>query len=430
MAAILAPEGALGAVPPELVVDGATSKITLTVGGDAPIPSQSVRLGRSPVPNEFTLSGFLTFPEIEFAFQQIVAPVQDVPTSGNFTSATGEVTIDTIVKVNDSAGHSIEIPTTFTTGELGVGICPDSMAFCLPGFPGGPYCNGTPYSATTGDLRLVAFVMVPQDSDSLIAGHCIEFEIEATIDPGDADSDSVKDFVDDCPTMSNISQADTDGDGVGNACDNCLSVDNTLQGDFDADGAGDLCDPFRINYQPCASPLPAGYALDCALPYSMPPGYGWDANFSAQCRDRNVNADQSLDTFCFTTPVRKFEIDLDPGDYDVTATAGDAGFAQGPQRVVAEGVVLINNVMTAPNVFATGTSRVRVRDGRLTVEIGGGGGNTTLNKLEIAWPSETQQPARLYAWNFQPAAAPVPRGYQVDGGEADTPDTRWGWGAP
>jgi len=71
---------------------------------------------------------------------------------------------------------------------------------------------------------------------------------------------------------------------------------------------------------------------------------------------------------------------------------------------------------------------VLVRDGRLTVEIGGGGGNTTLNRLEIAWVPESQQPERLYAWNFQPAGAALPRGYQEATGEPDTPAARWGWG--
>jgi hypothetical protein len=59
---------------------------------------------------------------------------------------------------------------------------------------------------------------------------------------GDADGDSVPDFVDNCPQMPNVLQTDTDSDGTGDKCDNCMRVANTGQSDADGDGKGDACE--------------------------------------------------------------------------------------------------------------------------------------------------------------------------------------------
>lgn len=83
---------------------------------------------------------------------------------------------------------------------------------------------------------------------------------------GDADSDTVCDAVDNCPTTSNANQVDLDDDGVGDACDppatmscdglggdddldnwcrlydNCPETANVDQSDVDDDGIGDACD--------------------------------------------------------------------------------------------------------------------------------------------------------------------------------------------
>ena len=59
---------------------------------------------------------------------------------------------------------------------------------------------------------------------------------------GDADGDSVPDFVDNCPQIPNVLQTDTDSDGTGDKCDNCMRVANTAQSDADGDGKGDACE--------------------------------------------------------------------------------------------------------------------------------------------------------------------------------------------
>jgi hypothetical protein len=409
------------------VIDGSRSELFLTAGGEQPIPGQTVRLGRAPGPDSFTVADFLVLPEVEFAFGEIISVVHEHPTTGTLNRATRGIEIAATLKVSDEQGTSLELPMTLTTGET-EGICPDGSIFCVAGFAGDdPFCQGLPWDATTGAVRLVAFVIVPTGSGSQVEGRCLTLEIEGTIEPGDTDLDGLPDLTDNCPDDANPAQDDADGDGVGDACDNCPAVRNTLQADFDADGVGDLCDPFRINFQPCASPVPAGFAPDCGQPYSGSRGYGWDGTTALGCRDRDVDPDQSLDTFCFSSTVRRFEIDLDPGDYDVTAVVGDPSFAQGPQRVIAEGLPLIQGVSTAAGEHVTGSGRVHVRDGRLSVDIGGGGGNTALNLLAIAWVGESERPERLYAWNFQPGAAAVPRGFAAATGEVDSVATRWGW---
>lgn len=58
----------------------------------------------------------------------------------------------------------------------------------------------------------------------------------------DIDSDGIVDSLDNCPTISNVSQSDGDDDGRGDPCDNCLEIANFSQTDSDNDGTGDACD--------------------------------------------------------------------------------------------------------------------------------------------------------------------------------------------
>jgi hypothetical protein len=83
-------------------------------------------------------------------------------------------------------------------------------------------------------------------------------DIGAVERTGDADNDTVEDFIDNCPGDPNVDQSDVDGDGVGDVCDNCPTVFNPpvlrgvggpIQSDVDMDGIGDECDncPFTPN---------------------------------------------------------------------------------------------------------------------------------------------------------------------------------------
>ncbi len=58
----------------------------------------------------------------------------------------------------------------------------------------------------------------------------------------DKDFDTILDFSDNCPNISNLDQKDSDNDRVGDICDNCRDIQNKDQKDIDENGVGDLCD--------------------------------------------------------------------------------------------------------------------------------------------------------------------------------------------
>ena len=83
----------------------------------------------------------------------------------------------------------------------------------------------------------------------------------------DDDNDGVRDNVDNCPLISNMTQIDTDMDGIGNDCDgdddndgvideddNCPLTYNPNQEDRDSDGLGDVCDTIEINISQVITP--------------------------------------------------------------------------------------------------------------------------------------------------------------------------------
>ena len=254
----------------------------------------------------------------------------------------------------------------------------------------------------------------------------------------DADLDGRCANVDNCPLVYNPGQQNTDGDALGDVCDpdddndtvpdatdNCPLTPNPGQADSDGDGLGNACDPLRINFQPCAAPVPAGYSKDCGEVFTELRSYGW--NSAVDSRDRNVSPDQRLDTFVLGGPVRTWEMKVANGDYEVRLVVGDASFAQGPQRVVVEGITLVNNESTAAGFHLERVGVAEVRDGRLTVEIGGAGGFTVLDYLEAT--ESPVQPSFLASINFQPAGAAVPPGWSPDTGAVYASPRNYGWSA-
>ena len=188
---------------------------------------------------------------------------------------------------------------------------------------------------------------------------------------------------------------------------------------------GNVCDPFNVNFQPCAAPIPGGYLKDCGETFTEVRGYGWSAVVDS--RDRNVASDQRLDTFVFTTPQRTWEAVLPDADYLVTVSVGDATVAQGPHRIEVEGQVLVNNVSTLAGQFFTASGTVRLRDGRLTLKMGGTTGVTALNFITVV--DQTIQPATLLSVDFQPSGAVLPLGWSADIGDTFLSSRGYGWSA-
>ena len=219
----------------------------------------------------------------------------------------------------------------------------------------------------------------------------------------DADGDGLANESDNCPALANADQADLDGDGAGDVCDadddgdgiddgadNCPTVPNPGQEDTDEDGMGDACDALRINFAPAASEVPAGWLVDAGALYDAGRGYGWNGTLPS--RDRATGAPVELDTFVFALQELSWQIDLPDGDYDVRVVSGDSSYAQGPHRVVVGETVAIEAATSLAGEFVENTVRVPVVGGRLLVTVGGAGGLTMLNLVEISQVSDPGGP--------------------------------------
>jgi PKD domain len=160
----------------------------------------------------------------------------------------------------------------------------------------------------------------------------------------------------------------------------------------------------KVNFQPAAAPIPAGYIVDSGVAYSAATGMGWirqdsltgvhvPLDLTQNTVDRNLDPDQRLDTLIFmqasgsgvTTTPGAWEIAVPNATYTITVTVGDADQINGTQRINAEGQNVINNfVPKTKTKFFTATKSITVTDGRLTIDATNGGSNTKLNYIDIA----------------------------------------------
>ena len=163
-------------------------------------------------------------------------------------------------------------------------------------------------------------------------------------------------------------------------------------------GSGEVVD-LQINFQPGSAAVPAGHTMDAGLAFSAVRGFGWiredslsgthtGLDVSANARDRNLLADQRLDTFMHMqypgkTPAA-WEAVVPNGTYEVTVSVGDAGpYYDSTHRIRLEGAVAIAGFVPASaNRFAQVTQTVVVGDGRLTVDALGGT-NTKLDFVTV-----------------------------------------------
>lgn len=139
-----------------------------------------------------------------------------------------------------------------------------------------------------------------------------------------------------------------------------------------------------INFQPSSAQTPNGYQKDEGSIYNTTRRYGWDMDLVANTRDREVNTDQRLDTFVFSSNIATWNYDISNGSYLISLASGDPSYDQGPQRIEIEGKIAINDVITKANNYTTLSDyQVIVSDNKLTLKVGGAGGNTMLNYLII-----------------------------------------------
>ncbi len=241
----------------------------------------------------------------------------------------------------------------------------------------------------------------------------------------DGDHDGLGDPCDVCPRVSDPDQADRDGDGWGDACDGCPDWPSR---DDDRDGLpDDRCGSLRVNFAPSGSVVPPGFSNDSGLPFDPARGSGWDAVVETRARATSLPIPPERATFAVSEAERLFIAELPNGDYTVHVSVGDAAYAQGPQRVVVNGIPLLDGIRTGAGEFADGTVRAEVRTGRLEVRIGRGpgAGSTALNFVE-AGPLPGG-PDYLRAFNFQPTGAATPSGFSADVGASYDPQRGFGW---
>lgn len=140
----------------------------------------------------------------------------------------------------------------------------------------------------------------------------------------------------------------------------------------------------KVNFQPAAAATVAGYIVDSGSTYgARSQTYGWSIAHADAVFDRNVNADQRLDTLVSIKQGAVWELAVPTGNYAVTISVGDAA-ASSTNNVWVEGVNLFNYVSLSSNKFSSRSLTVSVTDGRLRLGIGGqAGGLTRINFVEV-----------------------------------------------
>ena len=142
-----------------------------------------------------------------------------------------------------------------------------------------------------------------------------------------------------------------------------------------------------VNFQPASAPVPAGYLVDGGLAYGNRGNgqtYGWNADNTAQMRDRNsaLSPDQRYDTLALlqrpANPDAVWEIAVPNGSYLVRAVAGDATDYLVTYRIAVEGVLTVSGTSTSASRWVEGTATVSVSDGRITIRSASG---ATANRI-------------------------------------------------
>jgi hypothetical protein len=148
----------------------------------------------------------------------------------------------------------------------------------------------------------------------------------------------------------------------------------------------------NVNFQPAGVPIPAGYLADTGAVFGNRgngQSYGWNADNSAQTRDRNAanSPDQRFDTLTHLqkggNPNARWEIAVPNGTYRVRIVSGDASFFDGTFRLNAETVLALSGTPTSANRWIDSTVTVTVSDGRLSISNGTGAVNNKICFIEI-----------------------------------------------
>lgn len=146
----------------------------------------------------------------------------------------------------------------------------------------------------------------------------------------------------------------------------------------------------KINFQPASAAVPGGYLVDSGAVFGSRGNgysYGWNADNSAQTRDRNAGTspDQRYDTLTHLqlNGTHSWELAVPNGSYTVRMVAGDPSWIDNVDKIAAEGVLVVSGTPTGSNPWVEGTATVTVNDGRLSVAPASGASNAKLNFIEV-----------------------------------------------
>lgn len=140
----------------------------------------------------------------------------------------------------------------------------------------------------------------------------------------------------------------------------------------------------KINFQPDASDVPAGWLADSGKPYSKERGYGWDGSVGTRNRKKTGEAlKDTLATIAHDQTEATFKLDLEPGEYLLTLHSGD----QHKSVVNLDCAAAIKPIRekTEPGMFAESCSQIEVGADGLVLGFSrkADGAGTSLNWLVI-----------------------------------------------
>jgi hypothetical protein len=148
----------------------------------------------------------------------------------------------------------------------------------------------------------------------------------------------------------------------------------------------------RVNFQPAAAPVPAGYLPDTGSGFGdrgNGRSYGWNADNAAGAADANStrSPDQRYDTLALLQgaqlPSAVWEIAVPNGSYRVHVVSGDPSRTDSVYKTSVEGVLTVSGTPTASKRWLEGWRDVVVTDARLTVTTAAKARNNKVNFIDI-----------------------------------------------
>jgi hypothetical protein len=145
-----------------------------------------------------------------------------------------------------------------------------------------------------------------------------------------------------------------------------------------------------VNFQPFATPVPAGYVKDNGALFDGGRGYGWSTNLTNSTTCWGFNPDPRMDTFVYSVSNAVWTCNLSNGAYYVSLGSGyyenRGAWADNHQDIVnVQGSNVINEAAANANLIYNFVGQILtiVTNGQLTVSIGGGTSRTRINFVEI-----------------------------------------------